>query len=178
MEKKTVWFSALRHVAPVDYELWLESLAAEGWNIDRVGQTSSTYMVFTKTEPKQYRYVFDLNAFPTEDYFNTYTQFGWECIGHMSSCYIWRKAYSGVRPEAFSDRESRVRRNKRVKTVLLICFSFLLLAIAAAAVGIGVAAWQGETGDCAALGVNIVLFGLLAGYLWWAARQIDRHMEE
>lgn len=178
MEKKTVWFSALRHVAPADYELWLESLAAEGWNIDRVGQTSSAYMVFTKTEPKQYRYVFDLNAFPTKDYFDTYTQFGWECIGHMSSCYIWRKEYSGTRPEAFSDRESRIQRNKRVKTVLQLCFCFLLLAIAAAAVGIGVAAWWGEAGDCISLGFNIVLFGLLAGYLWWATRQIERHIDE
>lgn len=35
MEKKTVWFSAFRRVVPADYEQWLETLALQGWNIDR-----------------------------------------------------------------------------------------------------------------------------------------------
>ena len=83
---KTVWFSAYRWVVPADYEAWLETLAKQGWNLQRIRQWDSIRMTFHKTEPKQYRYVFDLNAFPKKDYKATYQQFGWEFMGQMASC--------------------------------------------------------------------------------------------
>lgn len=161
MEKKTVWFSAFRRVVPADYEQWLETLALQGWNIDRVGQTSSMKMTFTKTNPMQYRYVFDLNAFPNKDYFNTYEQFGWECIGHMASCYIWRREYTGARPESFSDMESLIKRNKRVRTVLLICLAMLLLGLAAVVFGV----WRFDV--CGRLGGLYRISGYVCSALWY-----------
>lgn len=177
MEKKTVWFSAFRRVVPADYEQWLETLALQGWNIDRVGQTSSMKMTFTKTNPMQYRYVFDLNAFPNKDYFNTYEQFGWECIGHMASCYIWRREYTGARPESFSDMESLIKRNKRVRTVLLICLAMLLLGLAAVVFGFGVSMYVGDWEDCIELAVTFALLCGMTAYLWWAAGKIRKNME-
>ena len=93
---KTVWFSAYRWVVPADYEAWLETLAKQGWNLQRIRQWDSIRMTFHKTEPKQYRYVFDLNAFPKKDYKATYQQFSWEFMGQMASCFIWRKEYGGT----------------------------------------------------------------------------------
>ena len=50
---KTVWFSAYRWVVPADYEAWLETLAKQGWNLQRIRQWDSIRMTFHKTEPKQ-----------------------------------------------------------------------------------------------------------------------------
>jgi len=58
--KKVVWFSAFKHVAPADYENWLEKMALQGWNIDKIGQWSSIYLAMAKTSPKKYRYVYDI----------------------------------------------------------------------------------------------------------------------
>jgi hypothetical protein len=54
VEKKTVWFSLFRKVVPSEYEEWLESLALDGWNINRIGNFSSLKMTFYKTKPRQY----------------------------------------------------------------------------------------------------------------------------
>ena len=126
---KTVWFSAYRWVVPADYEAWLETLAKQGWNLQRIRQWDSIRMTFHKTEPKQYRYVFDLNAFPKKDYKATYQQFGWEFMGQMASCFIWRKEYTGERPESFTDQDSLTRRNKRVRNAVLACFLIALLGL-------------------------------------------------
>ena len=90
-------------------------------------------MTFHKTEPKRYRYVFDLNAFPRKEYTATYEQFGWEFMGQMASCFIWRKEYPGQRPESFTDQDSLTRRNKRVRNAVLACFLVALLASSAPA---------------------------------------------
>ena len=43
---KTVWFSAYRWVVPADYEAWLETLAKQGWNLQRIRQWDSIRMTF------------------------------------------------------------------------------------------------------------------------------------
>ena len=48
---KTVWFSAYRWVVPADYEAWLETLAKQGWNLQRIRQWDSIRMTFHKTVP-------------------------------------------------------------------------------------------------------------------------------
>jgi len=127
-DKKTVLFPVYRMVVPADFENWLEKMASEGWHIDHIGQWSSILMTFKRGTPKKYRFVYDLQAFPRKDYKATYEQFGWEYLGRMSSVYIWRKEYKNERPEAFSDNESIIKRNRR--TVAAISFSLISLIIA------------------------------------------------
>lgn len=127
-DKKTVLLSGYRNVIPADFESWLEKMAADGWHIDHISQWSSILMTFKHGTPKKYRFVYDLQAFPRKDYRATYEQFGWEYLGRMSSVYIWRKEYTNERPEAFSDNESIIKRNRR--TVAAISFSLILLLIA------------------------------------------------
>ena len=153
---KTVWFSAYRWVVPADYEAWLETLAKQGWNLQRIRQWDSIRMTFHKTEPKQYRYVFDLNAFPKKDYKATYQQFGWEFMGQMASCFIWRKEYTGERPESFTDQDSLTRRNKRVRMAVHAAFQ----------------QYRGLYGLAPAF--LICLFFVL--YLSWVLRKISRNL--
>lgn len=127
---KTIWFSAFKRVVPADYENWLERLASEGWNIDHIGQWSSIVMTFYRSKPKKYRYIYDIQSFPKKDYKSTYEEFGWEFVGQMASCCIWRKEYNAKRPESFTSRESLEKRNKQVVSAVSVSFSmFLLLTI-------------------------------------------------
>ncbi|MCX6003872.1 MAG: DUF2812 domain-containing protein [Chloroflexi bacterium] len=126
-DKRTVLFSAFRHVIPADYESWLERMAAEGWHINHFRQWSSMVVTFKRGEPKKYRFVYDPQVSPRKDYIATYEQFGWEYLGRMASAHFWRMEYNHERPEAFSDSESVVARNKR--TIFAVSVSFLIFLL-------------------------------------------------
>lgn len=128
-QKKYEWFLPYRYAAPADLEAHLEANAAAGWHAGRIRQWDSIHMPFEKGDPQQMRYVVDLNAFPKADYRPTYEQFGWELAGKMASLYVWRKPYTGTRPEAFTDRESLVRRSANLSTVLMVLFVVLLAVV-------------------------------------------------
>ncbi|WP_163881748.1 DUF2812 domain-containing protein [Paenibacillus favisporus] len=134
-DTKSVWFPAYRYVVPAKLERWLEQMSMSGWHADRIRQWSSLYMTFRRGEPKQYRYVYDLQAVPRKDYKATYEQFGWELVGKMASVYIWRKDYDGERPESFTDTESLKQRGSRV--IRAISFSFYLFLLAAVGLTVG-----------------------------------------
>ena len=84
-------------------------------------------MVFKKTDPKQYRYIFDIHTSAKRDYLETYRQFGWEFVGQMASCFIWRKEYTVIRPESFTDLESIEKRNRNVMNAVMV--SFILFTV-------------------------------------------------
>lgn len=167
MEKKTVWFSMLKKVVPADYEDWLESLALEGWNIEKINQFSSIKIDFVKTEPRKYRYVFDLNAFPNKDYQNIYTQFGWELVGNMASCFIWRKEYTNICPESFIDKESTIKRNKRVRNAVIAAFTLVLTQITVDFFFI-----QRKEKV-----IQIIILSFIAVYLLWVIKKIQYHID-
>lgn len=128
-EKRIELFSAFRgaNVVPANFENWFERMAAEGWHINHIRQWDSLWMTFRRGEPKKYRFICDLQFFPRKEYRATYEQFGWEYLGRMSSVRVWRMEYHGERPEAFSDKNSVVERNRR--TILAVSVSFTLFLI-------------------------------------------------
>ncbi len=174
--KKAVWFSVFLRVVPADYEAWLESLAAEGWNLGRVGQFSSVRMIFHKTEPKKYRYVFDLNAFSNKDYISTYEQFGWVLVGKMASCFLWRKEYTDLRPESFSDTDSIKKRNIRVKNAVSVSLVLCMIATLLILIGLGVCIAAKQWDKVLGLALESAFFGLFAFYLFWVVRQIKNNL--
>lgn len=173
---KTVWFSAYRWVVPADYEAWLEDLASQGWNLERIRQWDSIRMAFHKTEPKRYRYVFDLNAFPRKEYKAIYEQFGWEFMGQMASCFIWRKEYTGQRPESFTDQDSLTRRNKRVRNAVLACFLVALLGIIGAGAGMAIQWARQDYESVYGLIPALIICLLFAPYLGWVVRKISKNL--
>lgn len=126
-DTKTVYLSGFRNVVPADYENWIEQLALQGWNIDHIGQWSSVVMTFRRSEPKKYRYIYDLQAFPKKEYKATYEQFGWEFVGQMASGFIWRKLYTDKRPESFTSLESLEKRSKQVVSAVGVSFTIFLM---------------------------------------------------
>lgn len=133
-DKKIVLFSAFRYLLPSDYENWLERMAAKGWHIDHFRQWSSIFMIFKRGTPKRYRFVYDPQVSPRKEYIPTYKQFGWEYLGRMASAHLWRMEYEGERPEAFSDRESIVKRSRR--TIAAVSVSFTIFSVAVLTIGI------------------------------------------
>ena len=49
----------------------------------------------------------------------------------MASCYMWRKEYSGERPQAFSDAQSIEDRNKRDMRAVAVSLSIFTIAFLA-----------------------------------------------
>lgn len=158
------WFSAYKHFQPAAYEAWFEKLALEGYHPIKVNQFSSFCMKFKKGDSKKYKYVVDLQAFPKKEYFDTYQNFGWEKVGQMASMFVWRKEYTDVVPEAFSDKESIQKRNARITKA--ISFSTVLAFLSSIVCWIGFA-FTFQDGNVDATVCLAVLGGLtfLAGLL-------------
>ena len=160
-DKKMVLFSVFRHVVPSDYEAWLEQMAAEGWHINRIGQWSSVFMTFLRDNPKQYRFVYDPQASPRKDYIPTYEQFGWEYLGCMASAHIWRMEYEGERPQAFSDQEGLVDRNRRNMIALSVSMVLFLVTVIVLGLSLRFASDSLSIGDRNQLVIAAIFFGAI-----------------
>jgi hypothetical protein len=160
-DRKIVLFSAFRHLLPSDYENWLEQMATEGWHIDHIGQWSSVCMTFQHGEPKKYRFVYDPQVSPRKEYIATYEQFGWQYLGCMASAHIWRMEYEGERPQAFSDREGLVDRNRRNFIAVSVSFFIFLAAVIAISLALGFASDALSAGDKTQLVIADIFFGVI-----------------
>ena len=134
MSTTHAWFVPYRLPVPADLELWLEGQARHGRVLARVRQWSSIRMALPEGEPATYRYVVDLQARVRPDYLTTYQDFGWEHVGQMSNVVVWRRAYDGARPEAFTDSESLRARSRRfqisIAAVAVLCAIGALVEVA------------------------------------------------
>jgi len=177
-DQKTVLFPAFRHILPSDYENWLEQMAAEGWQIDHIEQWSSVVMSFRLCEPKKYRFVYDPQVSPRKEYIPTYEEFGWEYLGRMASAHIWRMEYEGERPQAFSDQEGLVERNRRNLTAVSISFFMFLTAILAIGLGLGFAADSLSAGDRIQLVIAGGFFGVISLALAYVMLQMRKNLRK
>jgi hypothetical protein len=174
---KTVYLSGFRNVVPADYENWIEQLALQGWNIDHIGQWSSVVMTFRRSEPKKYRYIYDLQAFPKKEYKATYEQFGWEFVGQMASGFIWRKLYTDKRPESFTSLESLEKRSKRVIAAASVSFILFLLAAIIVTVCFAVNFRNLVPGDILQFILGMVLTYVFTGYMGYVMNKINKNKQ-
>lgn len=160
--KKLVFFSAFRHSVPSDYENWLEQMAVEGWHINQIKQWDSVFMIFQRDVPKKkYRFVYDPQVSPRKDYILTYEQFGWEYLGCMASAHIWRMEYEGERPQAFSDQEGLVDRNRRNMIALSVSMFLFLVTVIVISLSVRFASDSLSVGDRNQLIFAAIFFGVI-----------------
>lgn len=177
-DTKAVWWATYKYAAPADFEQFMERMAAEGWNVDQIKQWNSFRMVFHKTEPKKYRYVMDLHAFPKKDYVATYEAFGWKLMGKMASVYIWRKEYTDERPEAFTDTASREKRSANILNVFKGLIILMLAAIAVIAVCYALAVKPQNIGEWSDGLISIAILGVLTIVLGVFMRKIYQKRDQ
>lgn len=169
-DRKIVYFSAFRHLLPSDYESWLEQMAADGWHIHHFRQWSSLFMTFQRGKPKKYRFVYDPQVAPRPEYIATYEQFGWEYLGRMASAHFWRMEYEGKRPQAFSDLEGLVDRNRRNAIAVSVSFFIFLAGVTAITLALGFASDSLSAGDRIQLIIADMFFGMITlalGYIMY-----------
>ncbi|BDF59330.1 hypothetical protein CE91St36_21470 [Christensenellaceae bacterium] len=166
------WWLPYKYAAPVDFENYMEKMAAEGWNVDKIRQRDSFRMVFHKTQPKKYRYVVDLHALSAQDYKKIYEAFGWELVGKMASLYVWRKEYTDQRPEAFTDLASREKRSGNILLVFKCLIALMVVAIAVIAVCYAVLVKPQNLSDWADGLISIVILAALTAALGIFMRKI------
>lgn len=86
---------------------WLSNMSADGWHLSSVGFLNYT---FTKGAPEEYVYQFDfitLRKKDEPDYFQVYSDAGWEMVGKLGGWYYYRKARSaGGSTVIYSDSDS------------------------------------------------------------------------
>lgn len=171
-ERKIIWFSFAKRFIPADYEIWLEKMSLEGWEIDKIGRWSSIITTFKRCTPTKYRYIYDVQVTPQQHYITTFKDFGWELTGQMGSCYLWRKEYADVRPESFTTKESLEIRNKQMFAgVSYSFFTFLAILLI---LGICFTVFYRDLNSTELLQymLGFVFSGLLAVYLGYVMRKI------
>lgn len=178
MKKNIVLLPMQKYVVPADFETFLEEKAKNGYQINKLGQFNFFYIKFIKEKPKTYRYVMDLNAFPNENYKNTYLDFGWELVGQISSCFIWRKEYDSIRPESFSDQESITKRNKRVRNAIGATLFLLLLAFIIVFATIIYCGIIGRLDKFPDLIFDLLLIGLISFYLSTVVYKVQKNIDK
>ena len=131
-------------------------------------------MTFRRGEPKQYRFVYDPQFSPRKEYITTYQDFGWEYLGRMASAHIWRMAYEGERPQAFSDREGLLERDRRNITAVSVSFFMFLIAVLAISMALVFASGILSAGDRTQLIIADIFFAVIAlalGYVMVVMRK-------
>ena len=173
---KHEWFVTFRYLDPVDLERWFEKQAREGWVPEKVGQWSSVRMTLTKKKRSRFRYAADMQVRPRKDYGALWEDAGWEFVGRMASLMLWRRRFSGKRPEAFTDAETV--RGRSTRFVWAVVVSALVFAAGGASM---LLAWRFAdlgTGDSRQILAAGVLFSAAAVVLTavaiWMARKRER----
>lgn len=153
MSKKE-WFVTMRNLQPSELEYYLESQAANGYILKKLGELCLFYYEFEEGKSTKTKYVVDKSALPKELYLQTLTEKGWELMGTAGPFFIWRQDYTDKRPEDFTDYTVRA---KMCKIMAIVCaiITFVLVFLMA---GYGYAIYQEKQ-----LGVNTHFWIYLIG---------------
>lgn len=88
-------------------------------------------------------------------------------VGNMASCFIWRKEYTDICPESFTDKESTIKRNKRVRNAVIAAFVLVLTQITVDFFFI-----QRKEKI-----MQIIILSFIAVYLLWVIKKIQYHID-
>jgi len=102
---------------PERIEDYLEEMAAEGWQIDRVAMSLMWYR-FEQSELQRIRFCADYQWKPDEEYEIILQDDGWTKVAQNSGWLLWKKPYTNERPELYTDKQSLVERNRKIILVL------------------------------------------------------------
>ena len=108
------------------YEAYLEQWHQKGWIVESI--TFGTLLIhMRKADPDEQAlqtvsYCVDYQNKVGDDYYLLLQDDGWELKGKDSGWYIWCKPYKEgeVKPQLFTEKQSRYERNKRIFALMLL----------------------------------------------------------
>lgn len=141
-------------------EAWLESMAAEGWHLDKVGALGRYQ--FVRGEPARVAYRIDFwpNQGRDTSYEQLFRDAGWELAGNTVGWSFWRHPYvDGAAPEIFTDKASKIAKYGRwlLLAAAMVPLNIVVL-VAASQLGEGSVERMLAHGCAAAMSV----FGIIA----------------
>lgn len=108
--------------APEKLENWLENMEKQGWRLFN-SKLALISFELVKDTPKNARYCLDYQEKFTPEYKSIFEDAGWELISSGMGWYIWRREYTDVRPEIYTDADSLIARNTRLIRYLTAVFA-------------------------------------------------------
>jgi len=107
-------------------ERWLSRLAKEGWHLE--GIRAVLFYTFMKGEPAEMAYRLDYTGsekIDRKEYLGIFKDAGWELAAESSGWHYFRtRAEAGPAPEIFTDKSSRIARDRRILRFLSVFFFF------------------------------------------------------
>ena len=110
--------------------VWLNGMSLEGWHLAGLRHGFSYH--FLKGESQNYVYQLDYqyNMADGSEYLTIFEAAGWEHLGNFGNWRYFRKvALPGEHPEIYSDPNSKIERNRRIRKALIIVFIVNLVAM-------------------------------------------------
>lgn len=129
MNSRRKRWMAFRHLKPTVLEAYLESMASKGWALEHVNHRSTFLMTFRKREPNKVRYVVELPIDPGPDYRATWEAAGWQYVGRMANERVWRKPYTGARPDSVHGSGVRLKQGPRLAGAVVLSGWFLFIGM-------------------------------------------------
>jgi len=116
--RKVKWFWAWQDDKE---EAWLGEMARLGLHLKHAGYFGQyTFLQGTPCDVV-YRLDFVTNARKSPDYFQLFTDAGWEYAGELGGWQYWRKEVrNGERPEIYTDAESKIHKYQRLLAFMVI----------------------------------------------------------
>ncbi|MCR5209754.1 MAG: DUF2812 domain-containing protein [Lachnospiraceae bacterium] len=179
MADKKKFFASLRYIVPEDLEFFLEESASEGMILDHLGESSLFYFDFTEGAPEKTKYVADVTGLSKALYMEMLINKGWEYMGKVMNCYLWRQTYSGnKRPDDFADKKG-IRNHCLKMGITFAVLALILIAIYVMMIMILVTEGKAGnyshiTGYCLAMGIQLPI----VLYLIWAAFKLLKFWNE
>jgi hypothetical protein len=107
-------------------ERWLSRLAKEGWHL--AGIRAVLLYRFIKGEPAEMVYRLDYTGsekIDRKEYLGIFKDAGWEQAAESTGWHYFRtRAEAGAAPEIFTDKSSRIARDRRILRLLSFFFIF------------------------------------------------------
>ena len=122
------YFAAFKHIAPSDLEYYLEEMASDGFILAPLSQSGLFCFKFAEEKGERVKYVVDVTGLQKHLYMKTLIDKGWEYMGQVLNCHIWKMTYEGSdRPEDFADHSCIRKHCIRMGIVFIILALLMLL---------------------------------------------------
>ena len=135
MDKRR-YFYAFSNISPIDLERNLNESAAEGMLVRPFKNDGLFYFDFYDTTKEKCRYVVDGKPASAYSYEKKLKEEGWELVGIIFECYIWKKTYNDDIPKDFSNKAALYEHSKKMSIIFLIAAILFLIALIAFVWGI------------------------------------------
>ncbi len=119
-KRKLGWF-----YSPDIHEEWLEEMELKGFNLIRMSKIGNSFY-FVKGETRKMKYHVDYQLRKNPSYFKINEESGWKLyftsLTRFFAISVWGQEYTEIKPEYYSDPESKVKHAKRFMLSYIVWF--------------------------------------------------------